>query len=95
MALPRQSRARAVSRAMGRDGDRSDEHDLLGSARPEEDIHHRSALGGRHDRRRVGRGPLSVRYNYLFAKQYNFSGTVGYVPAGWRGADVMTLNYAF
>lgn len=43
----------------------------------------------------VGRGPFSVRYDYVWAKQHNFSGTGGYVPAGWRGAHVVTLNYTF
>lgn len=48
----------------------------------------------------VSRGPFTLRYNYVIAKQHNFAGSDGngpsqYVPAGWRGAHVLTLNYSF
>jgi hypothetical protein len=48
----------------------------------------------------IGRGPWDLRYNYVFAKQHNFSGLDNgqpgaYVPAGWRGAHIITINYIF
>jgi hypothetical protein len=71
----------------------ADESGPFGPAGSAEQVSHREvphlgAIAGIS----VGKGPFSVRYNYLYAPP-KFSGTGGDVPSGIRAAHMLTLGY--